>query len=167
MKIKEAAVALILCPRAKGGREALFIQRVKHPRDPWSGQISLPGGRRDPGDEDLFATAVRETREETGIRLGKKVLLGRLPDLYPRGKGLPRIVIRSFVFRLSRKPPVRPSAEADHAFWVPVRSLSRSDGMIAIEYKGDRIRVPAFITQGRVIWGITRRILLSFFEKGF
>ena len=46
---REAAVSLILAPN-RDGLEALFILRAKKAGDPWSGQMALPSGHRDPGD---------------------------------------------------------------------------------------------------------------------
>ena len=64
----DAAVALIL--RAlPDDLELLLIKRARDPRDPWSGHMALPGGRRDAADPDLASTAVRETLEETGVEL--------------------------------------------------------------------------------------------------
>ncbi|HYN43940.1 MAG TPA: NUDIX domain-containing protein, partial [Thermoanaerobaculia bacterium] len=58
---RKAAVAVILRD-GDGGVELLFIRRAEHPRDPWSGQMGLPGGRVDPGDASPLAAALRETR---------------------------------------------------------------------------------------------------------
>lgn len=52
-----------------GDAEVLFIKRTSRKKDPWSGDIALPGGRRDPGDIDDLATAIRETEEEVGLDL--------------------------------------------------------------------------------------------------
>jgi len=65
---RPAAVALVLLDGPQG-IEILLIKRAERADDPWSGQIALPGGRYDVGDRDLEATAVRETREETGVDL--------------------------------------------------------------------------------------------------
>src|SRR5690606_40751986 len=56
-------------------------------RSPWSGQIALPGGRRDPCDSDEQAVAVRETREEIGVELPAAHCVGRLDDLEGRRGG--------------------------------------------------------------------------------
>src|SRR5262245_51926666 len=86
-----AAVALILVP-GHTGLETLFIRRAVRVGDPWSGQVGLPGGRRDPADVDLEHTAIRETREELAVDLGLAERLGPLDDLSPRTQLLPPIV---------------------------------------------------------------------------
>jgi 8-oxo-dGTP pyrophosphatase MutT (NUDIX family) len=76
----QAAVSLLLRPSAKGV-EFLAIKRAEQERDPWSGHMALPGGRRDATDESLWMTAVRETREEVHVDLQQVgQLLGRLDD---------------------------------------------------------------------------------------
>ena len=77
---RRAAVALILRDGA-AGIELLFIRRAEHPMDPWSGQMAFPGGRAEPGDRDLEATAIRETLEEIGLDLGEAERLGALDEV--------------------------------------------------------------------------------------
>ncbi|HEV8382740.1 MAG TPA: CoA pyrophosphatase, partial [Gemmatimonadales bacterium] len=74
-----AAVAVIL-HESDDGLEALFIHRAVRVGDTWSGQIAFPGGRREPSDHDLLATAIRETLEEVGVDLSRAERLGVLDD---------------------------------------------------------------------------------------
>ena len=47
--------------------EVLFIERARHPLDPWSGHMAFPGGRVEQEDATSRAAAERETREEVGL----------------------------------------------------------------------------------------------------
>ena len=68
-----------------GDPEILFIKRAQNKRDKWSGNIAFPGGRRDPGDADDCAAAVRETWEEVGIDIshaaGNAIAAGNLEQI--------------------------------------------------------------------------------------
>jgi 8-oxo-dGTP pyrophosphatase MutT (NUDIX family) len=74
--IREAAVLMPLVQRAEG-LTVLLTQRTAHLHD-HAGQISFPGGRRDPGDTDLVQTALRETAEEVGLAANYIKILGAL-----------------------------------------------------------------------------------------
>jgi ADP-ribose pyrophosphatase len=65
--VRKAAVALIFRLGENDVPELLFIKRAEYEGDPWSGQIAFPGGRAEARDASLAETAIRETREETGI----------------------------------------------------------------------------------------------------
>src|SRR3989449_9358950 len=106
----QAAVAVILVEDTNG-LEVLSIRRAEGADDPWSGQVARPGGRHEPGDRDLLATAIRETQEETGVDLAAAERLGALDDLYPRTPTLPPVVVRPFVFALERRVVLVPSDE--------------------------------------------------------
>lgn len=159
---REACVALILAP-GLGGFDALFIKRALHPKDPWSGHVGLPGGRRDPEDADSVSTAVRETLEETAVELPRDSLLGGLDDIRPRPR-LPKILIRPFVFGLDAKPETRLSPEVDKAFWIGLEELRACAGKEEVVHHGRTVRVPAFRAGPHVIWGITHRIMAPFLE---
>lgn len=156
-----AAVAIVLRD-GDDGLEALFIHRAERAGDTWSGQIAFPGGRRDPDDADLRATALRETREEIGVDLAAAEFLGTLDDLHPRTPVLPPVVVRPFVFGLIDRPAVALSAEVQAAFWVPFRSLL-APGVrqeITIYHPGMPPRtLPSYVIGKHTIWGMSERIL--------
>jgi 8-oxo-dGTP pyrophosphatase MutT (NUDIX family) len=162
-----AAVALVLRGRVPNDAELLFIQRAVRAGDPWSGHIAFPGGRRDLEDASLEVTARRETSEELSLDLAQHaVLLGALDDLRPRSAALPSIAVRPFVFSLSSDVPLRPNAEVQSTFWMPIRALR--DPATATEYvverAGTRLRFPAYRWNDHVVWGMTERFVAQLLE---
>ncbi len=162
---RPAAVALVLLEGPQG-LEILLIRRAERADDPWSGQIALPGGRYDVGDGDLFATAVRETREETGVDLSGAERLGVLDDLYPRTSTLPPVVVRPFVFGLAQRSALVPSDEVQRAFWLPLRRLSEPGVRreVTLTLRGAVRTFPAYLVDDDLIWGMTERILTPFVD---
>lgn len=67
----------------QGEPEVLFIKRAARPGDRWNSHVALPGGKRDPGDENDRAVAVRETWEEVGLDLNndRSLFIGNLPEI--------------------------------------------------------------------------------------
>lgn len=157
----ETAVALILAPGERG-LSALFIRRAVRADDPWSGHIALPGGRREPGDADRLATAVRETREEVGLAIPGGALLGRLDDLAPSVPRLPPLVIRPHVFGLDSRPEAGLSEEVAEVMWISLADLPACEGKASVPIRGIAVEVPCFDRGGVVIWGLTYRILRGF-----
>jgi len=163
---KPAAVALVLLEGPEG-LEILLIRRAERVDDPWSGQIAFPGGRYDVGDQGLEATAIRETREETGVDLSSAEPLGALDDLYPRTSLLPPVVVRPFVFALTRRTPLVPSDEVQRAFWLPLRRLSEPGVRreVTVTVRGGAHTLPAYLVDDEMIWGMTERILTPFVDR--
>ncbi len=167
---RRAAVAVIL--RFAGLEpEVLLIRRVEHPEDPWSGQISLPGGHVDEGDVDLIATAMREAHEEVGIDLERSGrLLGRLGRVQARARG--RIVpmgITPFVFACPDDVEPVAGHEAEEVFWFPLRRAASGElsGVHAYDEKGRVFELPCWRFEGRVIWGLTHQMLSALLRATF
>lgn len=150
-----AATALVLAP-GEHGLAAAFIQRSERRGDRWSGQMALPGGRHDPHDPDLAATAAREAAEEVGLRLGAPI--GRLPDQRGRGsKGL----VATFVHVLDEQPPLVPQpSEVAAADWIDLAWLFEPANATRTRWVG--VPFPGIAHRDRVIWGLTHRILADF-----
>ena len=155
---RRAAVAAVLHDEPAGPR-VLLMKRTERVGDPWSGHISLPGGRFDKRDDDLLATAIRETREELGIELVGARLLGNLPTLSPLSAGPSGMEVTPFVFMTTE--PVEPqlSAEAAAAFWLPVETAMSGALDDLYTYPGTERQFPSWRYEGHVIWGLTFRIL--------
>ncbi len=160
----QAAVAIILLQLGDTDSEILLIKRARHPGDPWSGQMALPGGRRDPEDADLAATAIRETREETGIDLTGVDLLGQLDDHAPKTPALPPILVRPYVFALESRTAIQPNHEVERHLWASIHGLVASEREARVRVRDADLIVPAFHAEGEVIWGMTHRIITNFLD---
>jgi len=148
--------------------ELLLIRRAERRGDPWSGHMALPGGRRDPEDENLLATAIRETREEVGIDLAAHgTLLTRLPDVpaVVRGRRI-GMIIAPFVFALRATPELTLSDEVAEALWTPLGPLARGERSSTYRYthEGNVLDLPCLLVNERIVWGLTYLMLEQLFK---
>jgi 8-oxo-dGTP pyrophosphatase MutT (NUDIX family) len=151
-----ASVAVIINPEDRGG-SLLLIKRTEREGDPWSGQIGFPGGHKSPSDQDFLQTAIRETEEEVGIVLSQHLLLGSLPLVTTLSR---RVQVAPFVFALKSIAAVQLNREVAENFWMPLSDLMRLEvkrRKVQVE-KAD-LEVDSYDYQGRIIWGLTFRIL--------
>jgi 8-oxo-dGTP pyrophosphatase MutT (NUDIX family) len=138
----------------------LLLRRATHPLDPWSGHMSLPGGRHEERDDGLLRTALRETHEEVGLELERDGrVLGALGEYAGRGSGVASIRIAAFVAEVGEAPELVLSGEVDAAYWVPLDELEPTTTIVS-ELRGP---VPAYRPVVRdselIVWGITFGIL--------
>jgi 8-oxo-dGTP pyrophosphatase MutT (NUDIX family) len=163
-----AAVAIILRDGADG-MEALFIRRAEHPRDPWSGQFAFPGGRAEPGDADLAATAIRETLEEIGLDLTATAdRMGRLDEVRAMARLRPmNLAITPFVFRLRVPAPLTISPEVTSLHWLPLAALLDPAAQSTTRYTHEQttLEFPSLEVDGVVIWGLTYRMFTGLVER--
>ncbi len=164
---KHAAVAAVL-RAGTSGAAVLLIRRAERAGDPWSGHMAFPGGRRDAADRDLYATAVRETREEVGLDLeAHGTLLGRLDDVDARTRAKRSgLTVTPFVFALERDVELTFDAtEVADALWAPLAPLAGGEAAGTLPYliEGQTVELPCWHVQGRVVWGLTYQMLQSLF----
>ena len=163
---RHGAVAMILRP-ARNGNEVLFIERTRADTDPWSGQMAFPGGTVETRDADARRAAERETLEEVGIDLAAATFMGRLDDVQGRHRAhLAGIVVSGFVFFDERRQETVPNEEVADVVWTPLAKLADPGRLAYVDYAaGERfpgVRVGR--AEHQVVWGLTRRFLISFFE---
>lgn len=155
-RLPVAAVAIIIDPKRDKG-SVLLIRRVERAGDPWSGQVAFPGGRKSHADDSVLETAIRETSEEVGIRLSEHEDLGALPPLPTR---ILRIVVAPVVFLLRNDVTVRLNNEVKEVFWVPLQFLQGVEPeQNEVKVDSRKMIVDSYVYEGRVVWGLTYRII--------
>lgn len=151
-----AAVAALLTPEL----ELLFIRRAQHPRDPWSGHLSFPGGRQDDSDPDALATALRETWEEVGLEVREDWLLGELDPVRTLGVQ-PPLVIRPFVFAMPDVPRLELNNEVESVHYLGLDALlaGHGRGTMVWRRRGLDLTLPRVDFDGVRLWGLTLQMV--------
>ncbi|WP_440055689.1 NUDIX hydrolase [Pseudoalteromonas sp. T1lg65] len=158
---RESAVLLPLV-EVDGHAELLFCKRpnylASHPS-----QICFPGGKLEPHDLNLAATALRESHEEIGLLKENVNMLGALPSI----STLTGFVITPFVAVIKNHHTVVPhSDEVECVFSIPYHSLKDNQRWQYSEFtaRGRAIKVEGFMTQYGLLWGATAKIVKSFIK---
>jgi 8-oxo-dGTP pyrophosphatase MutT (NUDIX family) len=153
--------AAVLAPLyARDGKPYLLFTRRAATLSRHSGEISFPGGSRDPEDTSLAQTALRETEEELGLPASRVTLLGALPPEYTV---VSDFLVTPYVGWLGEGLPVlRPQvAEVAEVIEAPMSALD--DHLIYHEEmwaRGDAVHAIHFYDFGPYrIWGFTGRLL--------
>ena len=166
-RARQAAVAVIIAGEQDNPLLCL-IRRAENEEDPWSGQMALPGGRVEDTDANPCDAAVRETREEIGLRLGPKNYLGPLNEMavFARGRDT-GIGLFSYVFVLQGDPPrPQPNHEVSEVYWKPLQTLLEPDQWDQVHYQRNDLdlHLPSIRCGDHHIWGLTYRVIAEFFS---
>jgi 8-oxo-dGTP pyrophosphatase MutT (NUDIX family) len=156
------AAVLIPLLQKPDGLSILLTQRTDHLLDHAS-QICFPGGRRDNGDADLYATALRESEEEIGLERQRVEVIGSLPE-YLTVSGYR---VTPVVALVDPQPhyPVDAFEVAD-VFDVPLSFLMDPSNHEVRVWSGDgeHRRFYAMPYQNRFIWGATAGMLRNLYH---
>ncbi len=129
-----------------------------------AGEVSFPGGKRDPGDTSNIVVALREAWEETGLNPFDVKLLGDLPT--ERSKN--GLYVKPIVGLI---PPdvklVAQPSEIDRIFYAPLSRLMEAQPTpYEVRLKYQSIYFPSLRVENEIIWGLTARMLITLFHYG-
>ncbi len=154
-----AGVMLLLY--RKDGELRVLLNRRTDQVEHHKGQISFPGGAKDPEDVTILATALRETSEEMGVTEDHVEVICRLDQVSTRTG----FTITPFVGAIPPTYPFRSSdIEVAEVLEVPLSTLLDSDNWITEERQGPEGTQVSYSYRfnEHVIWGATARILSQF-----
>lgn len=154
-----SAVMLLLFPQ--DGKTHLCLTKRATYQGVHSDQVSFPGGKVEPGDETLAATALRETEEEVGIPATEVNLIGELSRIYIPPS---HFAVQPYVGMLDYEPKFTiQEREATEIISLPLAEfLQQSPESRWVNVRGSQVQVPSFLTGGHVCWGATAIILSEF-----
>lgn len=156
----DAAAASVLVPIVvdrRTGQETLLLTKRTETLPTHKGQVSFPGGYREPQDPDLLTTALREAEEEVGILAADVRILGALDPVTAGG----RVGIRPFVAVLEGPYAFRPSAdEVERLLELPIERLMR-EGLnpVSVNVGSFSVASEGIVVEGELVWGATARML--------
>ena len=164
IEVRASVQAAVLVPLhiKRGVMHAVFTRR-QHDLPRHAGEISFPGGRRDPGDADLIATALRETHEEVGLPPDSVHVIGALEPI-------PTIVtgyaIHPFVGIVPSNFRWTPSdREVAAVIDLPLPAVAAGYGRQRLVRRGAAIRTDTYIVDDHMIWGATARIVSDLLDR--
>lgn len=162
-KIQTAQAAVLIAITQEEQPRVLLTRRSIH-LSKHAGEVSFPGGKRDPGDTSNIVVALREAQEETALNPYDVHLLGDLP--IQRAKS--GISVKPVVGLIP--PDVKLVAQPDEIeriFFVSLKTLLETPPTpYEVRLIHQSVYFPSMQVENEVVWGLTARILINLFEYG-
>ena len=164
IEVRASVQAAVLVPLhlKRGVLHAVFTER-HHDLPRHAGEISFPGGRRDPEDPDLIFTALRETHEEVGLPPESVEVLGALEPIPTVVSGY---AVYPFVGVVPGNFRWAPSdTEVAAVIDLPLPEVAAGYGRRRLVRRGAAIHTDTYMVDDHMIWGATARIVSDLLER--
>ena len=136
----------------------ILTKRAKH-LSQHAGEVAFPGGMREHCDQNLLATALRETEEEIGLNSNNIEVLGILPS---DSTSLSILRVAPFMGWVESPYSLQPDpSEIAAVFNFPLKLLLNTDGYKYFELRERKIQLPYVMYEEYKIWGFTLKVMVD------
>jgi 8-oxo-dGTP pyrophosphatase MutT (NUDIX family) len=156
--------AVLLIAYTKNGESYLVLTRRRDDLNAHAGQISFPGGQREPG-ETMQSAAFREADEEIGVSTPALEFLGELTTIYIPPTDFE---VHPFVAWHRDAPIFTPQdQEVAEILEVPISHMMdpSTHHEETWDFQGYKIEVPFYLVGPHKVWGATATIMSEFLER--
>lgn len=162
-RIKPAQAAVLIAITDESDPKVLLTRRSLYLSN-HAGEVSFPGGKRDPQDTSNIVVALREAYEETALNPFDVQLIGDLPMQKARNGMLVKPVVGLIPPEVELTPQ---PAEIDRIFFASLSSLMNAPPIpYEVRYAHQSLYFPSMRVENEIVWGLTARMLVSLFQYG-
>lgn len=162
-KIKSADAAVLIAITNEANPKVLLTRRSAYLSN-HAGEVSFPGGKRDPQDTSNIVVALREAYEETALNPFDVQLLGDLPMQKARNGMLVKPVVGLIP---SEVELVAQPTEIDRIFFASLKQLMEVPAVpYEVRFAHQSLYFPSMRVENEIVWGLTARMLVALFQYG-